>query len=408
MKSQAKRSDLPALPGTNAKISNKVRPSSKGADAKVENKSDKVDTDGEKKQRRPVLKQKSVEQDDNVAKSQIIPSIADNINQSGNLPFSLDRFGQRHSVSTASAARSRPLINSVSTEIEGNGIGNIAVNGPRLSATNSFPSRRRPSLKPDQDDTHVLESSNVIGDQEISCPAENLDPSIKQRRRSLQPDDGFPEITISESLKHRRRPSLAPSYASDDSTGTGQPRSRQASALSMNSNTKINGSMLKMDEKSMSNGRRQPSLLKEASDIINVPQRVLPGGLMEKYSSAREQILKSQEVKRAEPEEEVLTPSQEELAQKEEEIEILTQVSSAAQMSKAKRLWKKAYCHTVCGLGFLSLYEELRVKGMNIQRAKALEAEGLSVLLSAPNTSKVDRNISARVRNLIIKNRLKS
>jgi hypothetical protein len=405
MKSQAKISEVPALPGANAKISYKVRPASKGADAKVEKKPDKIETDGERKQRRSVLREKSLgEQDANVSKSQLIPSIDD----SGISTFALDRFGQRNSVSATSTARSKSLMNPVTTESEANGISDLAANGPRLSATSSFQSRRRPSLKPDQDDTPVLALSNVTKDQQISSPGEIPDSLIKQRRRSFQADDGFPEITVSESLKHGRRRSLAPSNVSDDFTGLGGSRSRQGSAWAMNSNSRINGSMLKMDERSMSEGRRQPSLLKEASDMINIPQRVLPGHLMEKYSFAKEQILKSQDVKSAEPEEEILTPSQQELAQKEDKIESLTQVSSEVQISKAKRLWNKAYCHTISGLRFLRLYEELRIKGMNIQRAKALEAEGLSVLLSAPNISKGDPSISARVKNLCIKSRLKS
>jgi hypothetical protein len=162
--------------------------------------------------------------------------------------------------------------------------------------------------------------------------------------------------------------------------------------------------MVHMEERSMSERQKQSLLMKEASNIINTPQRVLPGNLMEKYSSKRAASLGSQ-VSSLEPENVFIKDLPTKIV---EQSESLIQSSSVPQISKAKRLWNKAYCHTVSGLRFISLYKELRAKGMNIQRAKALEAEGLAVLLSASNNSKLDPNISAKVRDFLIKNRLKS
>ena len=158
-------------------------------------------------------------------------------------------------------------------------------------------------------------------------------------------------------------------------------------------NNAKSSSQVNLEERSISDRKRQSMNLKEANNLINKPQRLLPDDLMEKYNK---RTITLETVVGSSAHTKELIPSEEALNQVEEKLQNIDG-SNTPILSKAKRLWKLAICQTIVGLRFISLYEELRAKGMNIQRAKALEAEGLSVLLSSANISKGDPTISAKV-----------
>lgn len=429
MKSLLKRSDLPNLPGDDTKTTNKDHPTPSVTDPVPEKKSDIVDldqTNSEKKTRFLNFKSKNgIPNDENGFSTDPDHEYSSGPRSLSSRPrASIDHeysSGPRQfvnrtrpSVEHEFSSGPRPLSSRTRASVDheySSGFRPIS-NRARFSIDHEYSSgprqivnRTRPSVEHELNQTRPsIENEETCSVVKTESHSSVFNSSLNRRRPSISPDHvdlGTLDSLLGQSANgsHRggRRRSLALNDVPDVLQVKEASKSRRDTDLAVISNDLLNelsSSLLTTDEKVIHEKKRQPSFLKEATGMINMPQRILPGAMMEKYIK---RTTKSEKViSLTEPGKE-FTPSQEALIESESLSKDEDEDSKIPEVSISKRRWKRAICYTIVGLRCFRLYDEIRQKGMNVQRAKALEAEGLSVLLSAANISKGDPSISARV-----------
>ena len=409
MKSANKISDLPKDNALTKSV-----PQTRPTDPKTEKPPEPIDKDAEKKKRRPMLNPDSRHHSNLLPLLPIAPASSCANTLSNYSPPSVDTGAISILVSNQEMDISNQLKRTVLPEL------NVKTD----VYVSDITSRNSSSLFVSDSTREALRHSSTGLDSLSSQTSAARIIMDKGRRPSLTPQDGIG--LINRGVNYERRRSIASSDLPKEKEVGYMIKERRpsisdapgiynlANMMSRHSvgvpytdagyrlisdiqNREINKSMI-LEERSISDRKKQEILIKEAGEMIKKPSRLLPSDMMEKYkiraskadSPTDSSVINSNQNNNSE------FSLSETLSEKQE-----NKTPKTKSINKYRNLWNLAICYTLVGIRFKNLYEDLRAKSMNIQRAKALEAEGLSVLLSS-NISKGDPVVSARVKNSLI------